>query len=447
MEDQTQMLAFPAATLVGIYGGPDATRPRRSRGSRQPSSSSRPSASAAASLTRPSSTAPLLPVRVAKDQIMVDELVSYFQHRILRAPRVTQLRWPSSHQSKTKALARRHSSRRSRALSPAWHAVHAPAAPRHCRQSPNRQYTLKHPLSSRFRQASAKSGALPGVRQIAVARFAVAPPLHPVTPLLHPVAVTVTRVDAAAPPLNLGATPPLHLTSTEGRAGGLVALLLGRHDVAVQEAADAGGRTVFLEDDAFWMASVMRHGDVVFPAGGAQARRGYERGGGRIKEEGEDRARSMRTCCKLDEKMKAHDVGSNKNNEAKKMKDKTMETKETPKVGGGPRTWELGTTKKGYAGPAFGEVITRFKEEKPSGKRKKEVVVRLTEGFLEYMANQEYFPPQPVPFMMDLEAFAMEEKFLAQEKALCEYRDNVLKQYKELGYAEMLLKVTDEEKE
>ncbi|GJM86560.1 hypothetical protein PR202_ga02429 [Eleusine coracana subsp. coracana] len=95
--------------------------------------------------------------------------------------------------------------------------------------------------------------------------------------------------------------------------------------------------------------------------------------------------------------------------------------------------------------PMFSVVETKLKEESGSGKRKKGLVVRLSEEILEYMVKEPYGPPYQRRPIHDFELMEIQEKLIAEDEAVRAARDNVLRQYKDRGYAEMLLEVTDDE--
>ncbi|CAO2178101.1 unnamed protein product [Urochloa humidicola] len=134
------------------------------------------------------------------------------------------------------------------------------------------------------------------------------------------------------------------------------------------------------------------------------------------KKEEKERARSMMNNLKLDEK-KAHA-------ESKKQK-----TKKNPV----PCEFSVRPAGEGSKSKAGG------------GKRKKMVKVRLDQEYIDYLAGTPPFPLfQPFP-SLDPGFIKLQESFLAKQKADLEQRDKILKQYADLGYADIEIEVADEE--
>lgn len=95
--------------------------------------------------------------------------------------------------------------------------------------------------------------------------------------------------------------------------------------------------------------------------------------------------------------------------------------------------------------PRFKLVEKRFKVDS-SGKRK-ELVVRLSQETLEKMVKEPPHQPAQRLVLMDLRSVEVHERFLARDKVAREAREKVLKQYKEHGYGDMILEISDDEEE
>ncbi|CAN6253396.1 unnamed protein product [Urochloa humidicola] len=95
----------------------------------------------------------------------------------------------------------------------------------------------------------------------------------------------------------------------------------------------------------------------------------------------------------------------------------------------------------------FGTSMRRKDEAARAGKRRKKVTVRLDKELVECFV-QESLPPPFEPFPSLHPGFVeLHERFSAALRAEHEERDAILRQYEELGYAEVEIEVITDEDE